>query len=80
MGRHTDTVIPLRFLATVGNFIVFTLTYDHKDANIAASGDPSASGIALATTSFNAVFGLGMACFAIQAMGLFGGYTTFNDQ
>jgi hypothetical protein len=82
MGRASETLIPARFLLTVGHFVVLILAFYNKDFNVAAAlgASPSSAATAAADASFNAVFGLSIVCFALQLYGLMGGATMFADR
>lgn len=53
-----------------------------QDANVIAglTASPSSSSVASATQSLQGALGLAVICFAIDAFGIFGGYTLFFDR
>lgn len=82
MGRASDILIPSRFLLTTGHFIAVCLAFYEVEANVAAGLSPLANSDdkSAATNSLQAALGLAIICFAVDAFGIFGGYTLFFDR
>ena len=81
--RREDILVPARFLLTVGNFISAVMCFFTMPTNTAAnftSDTFTTSSYNEAYNSLTAALILSMIAFAIQFIGLIGGWTMFRDK
>jgi hypothetical protein len=75
-----DTLIPTRFLATIGHMITVLMIFNTRAGNIRASLAVDATSVDYddADSSLLAGLWLAMLCFAIELIGQFAGFTLFK--
>ena len=81
MGRkYLSTIVPTRFLCTVGHLIAIWMISYTKAANIQAglSIDYTTTQYNTANTSVNWAIGLHFFCFTIEFLGLFTGISLYS--
>lgn len=81
MGRAVDTILPARFLLTIGYFVVTVMAFSSVDA-CASAGlpvDASAEDYDAARQSMTAALALSLISFIVQFFGLLLGFSLFSD-
>jgi hypothetical protein len=74
-----STLIPTRFLTTVGHLIALLMIFYTKDANVRAGirVEFSTAEYDDAQSSLDAALWMSVICFAIELLGIFGGFSLF---
>eukprot|EP00343_Euplotes_focardii_P008299 CAMPEP_0205822454 /NCGR_PEP_ID=MMETSP0206-20130828/12573_1 /ASSEMBLY_ACC=CAM_ASM_000279 /TAXON_ID=36767 /ORGANISM="Euplotes focardii, Strain TN1" /LENGTH=109 /DNA_ID=CAMNT_0053118741 /DNA_START=52 /DNA_END=378 /DNA_ORIENTATION=+ len=75
-----NTVIPARFLTLLGHFVALMMLYYTPEGNVNASIPVvhTQKQFDHATQQLDIAIRLGLACFAIEFAGLFGGFSLFE--
>ncbi len=79
MGRTHTSVIPIRFLAVLGHFLVVLCALQDNDGNIKTGlgNELTDSAISEATRKLNVSLGVAIVCFFFDFVGMFFGLSLF---